>query len=332
MTIQAKPIKRIYTMEDELMLTRAQTMHDNLAADVADFQAKFPWLDVAFIASFLTDITTAASYPLDGAVVNNIKVLTEDVAASMVEGMKALDTLDVYARVAYRDSLARQRVFGQNNWDKARNDQQKMVDALELAYGFASVVPYNTDLQAKGMSVADIDSLNTISQNIALKNKLQEFAKSGRPISTEDRIKVYNIVWERQQLISICSELVYRDDAAKRAQYLLYPQTSEPGFAVREADVPAGATLNINMDGVQPTATSMVTTIVIDNPLKFFASATEGGEPIDVIYELPIGSATVSIDEYQLFTGFDPSVNFLTVRNTGGVTAHYKITVTNVIE
>lgn len=227
MTLIPKEVVRLYNMEDEQMQTRATTMHGNATNDLADFTAKFPWFDTTYLASVETDIATAMAFQTDDMVVDAIKVLTEDVHTSMSEGMRALDTLDVYARLAYPNSPARQRVFGQDNWARARNDQQKMVNALEHAFLYANQTPYKTDLMNKGMGAADIAALDSIAQNIALKDKMQEAAKSSRPVTTEDRIKLNNIVWGRLQVIATCAELVYRDDAAKLAQYRLYPPASE---------------------------------------------------------------------------------------------------------
>jgi hypothetical protein len=161
MTVQARPIKRLYTMEDEEMQTRAQTMHSNLLIDLAAFTAKFSWFDAAFILSFLTDITTAKNYELDMQVVNLIKVLTADLKASTDEGMRALDLLDIYARIAYPTDITQQRVFGQKMWEKARNDQQKMYKALKMAHNLANAAPYKAALLAASMQQTDIDNLLT---------------------------------------------------------------------------------------------------------------------------------------------------------------------------
>lgn len=228
MTLTPKEVIRLYSLEDELMQTRATTMHSNAVNDLADFTAKFPWFNATYLTSVETDITTAMAFQTDNTVVDAIKVLTEDVNSSLEEGMRALDTLDIYARLAYPDSHARQRVFGQDGWAKARNDQQKMVNALEQAFLYADQTTYKTALTGKGMAASDIAALDTIAQNIQLKDKMQEAAKSNRPVTTEDRIRLNNIVWGRMQVIATCAELVYRDDAAKLAQYRLYPSASEP--------------------------------------------------------------------------------------------------------
>ncbi len=223
----AKKVDRLYTMQDELMQTRAQVMHDNLAADLADFTPHFPFVTALYNASFQTDITTAKTFPLDGVVISNIKVLTADVEASKDEGGEALDDIDTYAKLAYKNDLARQRVFGQDDWSKAKNDQEKMVNALEHCHSFASVNPYKAALMGKGLLQLGIDRLLTIANDINVKNGLQENAKSARPVTTQDRIIVNNIVYARMQEIRICAQKVYRNDAAKLEQYNLYPSGNQ---------------------------------------------------------------------------------------------------------
>lgn len=219
-------IVRLYKMEDELMLERAGTQKANLQTDLALFTAKFPWIDAAYATSYGTDIDTADAFPLDDTVMSNVKVLTSDVNASLVEGRNALSTLFSYAEFAYPTDKARQRVFGQDQMDKARSDQNKMENLLEHAHSFADKVPYKTDLIAKGYTQLQIDALLTISDNINTKNLLQEGAKSNRPVTTHDRIKVYNIVFARMRDVSKAAQVVFAGNAAKIEQYRAYPPGS----------------------------------------------------------------------------------------------------------
>ena len=213
-------------MEDELMLQRAGVQKGNLQTDLALFTAKFPWLDMVYVTSYGTDIATADAFPLDNTVMSDVKVLTSDVNASVAEGRSALQSLFRYAKLAYPTDSARENVFGQNQMRKASNDQQKMENLLEHANGMANKLPYKTDLINKGYSQLQIDGLLTISNNINTKNLLQEGAKSNRPVTTQDRIKVDNIVFSRMRVVSTCAQEVFVGNAAKIEQYQLYPPGS----------------------------------------------------------------------------------------------------------
>jgi hypothetical protein len=311
----------------EAMQTRAQVFHGNLTDQLADFQAKFPWIDAPYLLSFNSDIATSKSFQIDQSVQNSLRVITEDINASVAEGMRGLDGLDIYARLAFPDSRAKQRVFGQDTWDKARDDQEKMISALTLANSFADAAPYKAALLAKGMTQGDIDNLATVAANIELKNTLQEKAKSGRPVTTEDRIQVNNIVWKRMQTISICSELVWRDDYARRIQYLLYPHTTQGPSATREGDVNSGSFVNIDISGITFTPQTTVSIFVTGSSMRFYFSFGAGNPPGPLFFDRAPGSETMSIDDFKTATGFAsiPGTAFLNVQNFGAVTGHYKI-------
>jgi len=210
-------------MADDLFTTRATTQRTNLVADTALFAIKFPFIDIAYTDSYLTDINTAVNFPRDGEVITDIKSLTDDVATSMEEGRKALSTLFKYAYVAYPDNKVKQRVFGQDRMDKARNDQEKMTRLLRHANGFADKDPYKTALTTIGYDQTLIDNLKSYADNIELKNGLQESAIASRPVSTQGRINVHNIVYKRMKLVSVLAQVVFENDIAKIHQYQVYP-------------------------------------------------------------------------------------------------------------
>lgn len=222
----ADEVVRIYNMEDEEMLIRAQVQQGFLATDLALFTAKFPWIDATYTTSYLTDINTADAIPKDDTVMTNITALTNDVNASMNEGIAVLKRLFIYAKLAYEDDKVKQRVFGQDRMEKARTDQEKMANLLEHAHTMANKDPYKHDLIGKGFNQTQIDSLLTISDNINTKNVLQEAAKTSRPVSTQDRVKVYNTVFKRMRTIATCAQIVFEGDAARIQQYRAYPPAS----------------------------------------------------------------------------------------------------------
>lgn len=286
----ANEVKRLYTMEDELMLERAGTRHINLTADLALFTAKFPWINPAYIASYGTDIATADAFPLDNTVMSDVKVLSADVNSTVEEGRGALQSLFRYAEFAYPTDTARQRVFGQDQYDKARKDSGKMENLLEHANGMADKVPYKAALLGKGYTQAQIDNLLIISDNINTKNLLQEAAKSSRPVTSQDRIKVYNIVWRRDQDISTAAQEVFAGNAAKIEQYQLYPPTS---------GAPTSAEVHISDGGGNVMAGLSVKVLGTTIPAETTdASGTApafalGSNPTDTI-DLEVSGATIN--------------------------------------
>ncbi|HLG35520.1 MAG TPA: hypothetical protein VI757_11620 [Bacteroidia bacterium] len=224
---------RLYRMADELMLTRASVQHSILEADLALFTVKFPWLDAAYLSSYAADIATADAVGLDYTETSDVRVFTADVMATMVEARKALQALFGYAKLAYAEDKARQRVFGQARLKRASNVPAIMESLLEHANSMANKAPYHADLLAKGYTQTEIDNLLTIADELSTKKTLQEGEKSNRPVSTADRIKIYNIVFGRMRIIRICSQVVFAGNREKIQQYLLYP----PEIAGKEIEM-----------------------------------------------------------------------------------------------
>jgi len=216
-------------MGDDPMLERAQVFHDRLALELTDFTARFPWLDPVWLTAFQNDITAADAFPKDESVTLDIKVLTGDVKGAMQQGYAALQSLGGYAKLAYPKDVARQRVFGQQYWTSARKTTLKLQEALELAFAKADDAALKPALLDKGYTQAEIDGLNTLAVELQTKNGLQEAAKAGRKVTSQDRISLLNIVWEHMRTVNICADVVWAADAGRREQYQLYPSAGSGG-------------------------------------------------------------------------------------------------------
>ena len=219
---------RKYRHKDEEMLVKAEVMAVLLADDMALFTAKFPFINPTFLASFNGSIDSANAFQLDDAIVSNIKVLTSDVNNKVLEGHEALRVLGVYAELAFMNDSARQGAFGQNTWAAAKTDQEKMMNALEAAHQKASETEYHTALLDKGYTDPEIDNLLAIAGSIRNLNLLQESAITQRPVTTQDRVILYNSVWDQMRILNIASKVVFTGNPAKLEQYMLYPNSTNP--------------------------------------------------------------------------------------------------------
>lgn len=252
----AKKILRNYRGEDEAMIVRSQVITDQLSNDLGDFSAPFPFINPDTIVGLQTSIDTAEALPLDSQVLANQRVLTADVNAQMIIARRALSDLDTYAEFAYRTDAMRQKVFGQDTWAAAYNDQEKMINALEAANGMAEKEPYRTDLAAKGWTDANSANLLTLAEAIRNRNRLQENAKAERPVTTQDRVVQYNSLWSQVKDISLASKVVYADNPAKLDLYKLYASSAE-NTTVRMALTAEDGTTPIANATVQITNTEL---------------------------------------------------------------------------
>lgn len=223
-----RPAKRAYPFSDDVMLQRAQVVFDALSEELADFSARFPWLDAVWLAAFGNDMETANAFAKDSSTVLEVKVLTGDVGSAQRQGYAALQTLGWYAKLAWPTDVARQRVFGQDRWRDAYDHTLKLQQALELAHTKAEDPDYKGELLAKGYTQAEMDMLETLSDEIMLKNRLQESAKNGRMVSSHDRIALHNTVWQHLQTVNTCAALLWRHDAERKGRYNLYERKMLP--------------------------------------------------------------------------------------------------------
>ena len=266
----ARKRERKYNMGDDPMLERAQVFHDQLNGELADFTARFPWLDAPWLAAFQADITAADAFPKDESVILDLKILTGDVTASMQQGYAALQALGGYAKLAYPSDPARERVFGQQYWADARDNTLKLQEALELAHAKADSASFKPDLLAKGYTQPEIDQLNTLAMDLQTKNGLQEALKVGRHVTKADRIALLNVVWEHMRTINTCASVVWAADADRLDQYQLYPSSGGG-----DDDLPTGL---VNISG---TVTDSNTTFPLENVEMTLYPTDVGSGPED---------------------------------------------------
>lgn len=215
-------IVREFTMEDLLMLERAQVFHNAFLTDDADFIAAFPLFTLPFATDFQAAIDAADAIPSGYEIDAQIAVVTEDLNQILILGQKALQKLYTYVDLTWTNKKM-YNVFGRSKYEKARNSDLKMKELLELAHRQAEITENKTPLLATGYTQADIDELGAISDSIDAKNAEQEDMMANRGKLTQERVVALNNVWNFMKQINKASKVVFVDNPAKIELYLLYP-------------------------------------------------------------------------------------------------------------
>lgn len=218
----SKKLEYDYSMDNDLMLERAQVFHDNFLLDKTEFETLFPDLADPFAANMQTAIDTADAVPSGAQVDAQIAVVTADLNAAMDLGRKAIQVLFTYADRTW-ESKEKTNTFGKNRYTKARNSQLKLAELLELAHEEATEANNAAALLAKGYTAAMAAELQTRHDAIHDLNKQQEQMKSQRGEKTRERIEKLNDAWGYMKSINQASKVVFADNQAKLDQYLLYP-------------------------------------------------------------------------------------------------------------
>ena len=217
-------LKRLFSKSYQLMLQQNQTAKSLATVDIADFTARFPWIDAAYLVAWQSALDAAEVAAGDEEVILNQAILTQDVDQEMAVARGKFQHLKVYAGFAFKNDNARQNAFGLRLYEPARTNQLKMIQLLELAHNQAENGSLKPDLLAKGYTQADIDALATCHDNLLAKDAMQEKAKVDRNLSTQGRVTLMNTAWNYWADVSRASHVVYATDAAKMDQYRLYPE------------------------------------------------------------------------------------------------------------
>lgn len=238
-------VERKFHKPDTEMLEQAEVMQANFTTDQPDFTDQFPDMDTPFETDFETAITTADALPDDEAVVDDQQLETQDVEELMETARTLVQILFLIVSRAFPKDAAILDVFGKKRYEKARKNQLKMIELLEVAYKAATNPLYNAAIIAKGFSATQIAQLNTLENDLQEENKTQEVAKSGRPVKTQTRVQALNVVWDFMVLISDASKVIYKDNYAKRKQYLLYPSQGSDSPLEYTGPINSGEALNV---------------------------------------------------------------------------------------
>lgn len=83
------------------MLDQAQVMHAFFVEDLPSFTARFPFMDTAYAAAFLTAIDDADAQPDDETVVDSQQMITVQLEQNMQLARNAYTTLMTYVELAF---------------------------------------------------------------------------------------------------------------------------------------------------------------------------------------------------------------------------------------
>ncbi len=219
-----KELLRDYNKPDSTMLEQGQGMYDNLVENLPVFTAKYPTIDAAFALGFKTAIDDANDVPHDRVLVEEISDDAARMEGFVADGKSAFMNLIIIARMAFPNNPTMINRFGLPEYEEYSSIHTKFPIILDQAHDLANDPINKPLLISKGMTVASIANIATVSENIKAENKLLFSEKKKRIPNTQERIKKYNAVWEFMVQISECSKMLFSDNWAMYHMFLLYPE------------------------------------------------------------------------------------------------------------
>lgn len=217
-----KEVLRDFRINDSTMLIKSQVFLNAFIVRKALFTANFPNLADPFANEFQIAIDLADDLPFPWEINGEITSIVYEIKQKMILGQRNLQILFSYVNIGW-ESEAKMNEFGKNKYLKARENYNKMIDLLKLAFNTAQESENKTVLLNVGYSQIQIDELNTLANEIdAMLLQLNE-AKSNRYILTEERITAMNNVWAFMKRLNKASKVVFVDNPAMLKLFLLYP-------------------------------------------------------------------------------------------------------------
>lgn len=216
----AKKNLRLYrSISDAKMLAEAQTILDLLKTDMAQFTAMDAQLNAGFADDMQISINNAIKIPSDAAVLRNITELTDDQKKAWQACKDHFKDAQYFIEKAFGDNKARLQRFGFDDYREMCRNKRK-VDMFMYLFDSACR-QHAAALIAVGYSQQRIDAIEPLHQAFANAKRVLHNAQSESGELTDERIKIYNAVWEYLRTINRASKIVFKNNYAKQKQYLL---------------------------------------------------------------------------------------------------------------
>jgi hypothetical protein len=214
-------VKRLFTKPDGEVLQQSEVQLTSFRENKEAFVARFPQLADPFEDDWAECIASARELPPDYVAIAEQAAQTSALETLMEQGRTLFQTVILYAQIAFPGEAAILRLFGQPQYDAARDSQLKLPVLLRTLYTQVSKPEYQPALLLKGLTVAEINSLNSLANDIIAQDIAQQKAKKDRSLIASIRIETMNAVWEKMALVCQCAKLVFQNDAAKYNLFLL---------------------------------------------------------------------------------------------------------------
>lgn len=216
----AKKVVRLYhLLSDDDMLQKAETMQGIFEDDKAAFITHDAGFSDPYAADWLAKIEKAYNYGTDQSFRNSIKVCKEDVAKCWEDCRDSFREARYFIKKAFPRNAAMRKAFGFKDFYIMNVKKGNVVMFMEIFHLMAE--EYSAALIANGYTQAKIDAIETITDAFEDAERKMYAKKKQRTPTAEGRIILLNEVWEIVQLVNKASKEVYKNDFAKRKQYLL---------------------------------------------------------------------------------------------------------------
>jgi hypothetical protein len=283
-------IQRYYAKSDAEMLEDATVKEALAAEDIVKISGFDTKVDLPFLTTCGTRLTAAKAILTDEMVLDQVSQKSEVVRSLLTESRNAFQDVKHFVEKAFPKDIGVKKEFGYDDYEDARKSQPKMIVFMKMLA--TTVGKYSVQLTAQGMPAALPTRITNLAKDLENANKDQEMSKSGRTISTQERINAYNAVWKDLQVICSAGKRAHIDDYARYRRYILYTTNQQPPELPDTYDIlPAGATATALTEFT--TVTPIVFINAGETDIRCFRHTKEDEPNGDLGFDLTAGAQVV---------------------------------------
>jgi len=210
--------QRPYNCTDSEAITISDTMRGHFETYQADFLTIDSSFDTTFINDWKNATDQALHMPTDETKVDLQQHAQSLVDKAMEDCRKALGDLRYFADRAFGNS-GRYGVFG---FERAQRTRNVVANHVVLMMGMWRLATrFATPLGDQGMTPAQIAALRFTAMNLLEAEMDHEEQKRLRILATVERIELGIYMWSFVQRTQRAADVVFADDAVKRALFAL---------------------------------------------------------------------------------------------------------------
>lgn len=232
--------KRIYNLRDADMLALAEVFYAAAQTNLQDFTSFDSTLNLSFLQNFRMDIDQARTLLTDDVISDNLAQHNADLEAAMQAARDKYLEVKYFVSKKFKNQAAILNQFGLNDYDEIRIKPDGMVVFLNNLYQTA--LRYENELVLSGYDATRIQGIETVGNQLTQILKNRDIYAKERLVLTQERVDIYNKVYEYLQNWRDAANFVFMNDFARRQIFLIPYRSSNAQDSEIDVTVNVGET------------------------------------------------------------------------------------------
>jgi hypothetical protein len=205
MSRSPSPTKRLYVLDDATMRQGQRTMLSHFSGRAAEFGAFNPEFGGSFLVDWDVALTAADAALPRAARAGTLKEDTEAVKTVMASARDQVQRLFYFVGEAYPGNAGRLAQYGKRDYNKARNNRDKM--ATLLLEAFEAATRDQAALAAKGWNATARAAFGELAPALALAMSTQQIQKGTNLENGQAYIGRQNTLYGYGQRVSAAAKI-----------------------------------------------------------------------------------------------------------------------------